>query len=115
MIAAMMALGKATHQIAADPLLETGVSQMFVTMNPACIRASPKAVDRIADEIVASVQNSTPATAGKPVRYPGEQTLQVRAENTELGLPVEAGDMGEDPGDVRPGRSKRLPPPVFCG
>jgi 3-dehydro-L-gulonate 2-dehydrogenase len=23
------------------------------------------------------------------VRYPGEQTLKVRAENTELGLPVE--------------------------
>jgi 3-dehydro-L-gulonate 2-dehydrogenase len=38
---------------------------------------------------VASVQNSKPATAGKRVRYPGEQTLKVRAENTELGLPVE--------------------------
>jgi 3-dehydro-L-gulonate 2-dehydrogenase len=88
MIAAMMSLGHATHQLAADPLLETGVSQMFLTMNPAAL-GSAKVVDKIADEIVASVQNSKPATAGKPVRYPGEQTLKVRAENTELGLPVE--------------------------
>jgi len=88
MMAAMMTVGNATHQLAADPLLETGVSQMFLTMNPAAL-GSAKVVDKIADEIVASVQNSKPATAGKPVRYPGEQTLKVRAENTELGLPVE--------------------------
>ncbi len=88
MMAAMMTVGNATHQLAADPLLESGVSQMFLTMNPAAL-GSAKVVDKIADEIVASVQNSTPATAGKPVRYPGEQTLRVRAENIELGLPVE--------------------------
>jgi 3-dehydro-L-gulonate 2-dehydrogenase len=88
MMAAMMTVGNATHQLAADPLLETGVSQMFLTMNPAAL-GSAKVVDKIADEIVASVQNSKPATAGKRVRYPGEQTLKVRAENMELGLPVE--------------------------
>jgi len=88
MMAAMMTVGNATHRLARDPLLETGVSQMFLTMNPAAL-GSAKAVDKIADDIVASVQNSKPATAGKRVRYPGEQTLKVRAENEKLGLPVE--------------------------
>ena len=49
----------------------------------------PLKLNKIADDIVDSIQNSTPATPGKRVRYPGEQTLRVRAENTELGLPVE--------------------------
>jgi 3-dehydro-L-gulonate 2-dehydrogenase len=88
MMAAMMTVGNATHQLAPDPLLESGVSQMFLTMNPAAL-GSAVVVDKIADDIVASIQNSTPATPGKRVRYPGEQTLYVRVENTELGLPVE--------------------------
>ena len=87
-IAAMMSLGKATHQLAPDPLLEVGISQMFITLNPQALGATGRA-DQIADEIVASIHNSRPATAGKRVRYPGEQTLRVRAENDLLGLPVE--------------------------
>ena len=43
MIAAMMALGQATHQIAHDPLLEAGISQMFVAMNPAAFGPQPQA------------------------------------------------------------------------
>ena len=35
MVAAMMAVGRATHQISTDPLLESGVSQMFLALNPA--------------------------------------------------------------------------------
>ena len=35
MVAAMMAMGRATHQISTDPLLESGVSQMFLALNPA--------------------------------------------------------------------------------
>ena len=88
MMAAIMTMGKATHHLAPDPLLETGVSQMFLTMNPAAL-GSAQAVDKLADDIVASVQNSKPASAGRRVRYPGEQTLKVRAENEKLGLPVE--------------------------
>jgi 3-dehydro-L-gulonate 2-dehydrogenase len=90
MMAAIMTVGNATHQLAPDPLLEAGVSQMFFTMNPAAL-GSAVVVDKIADDIVVSIQNSTPATPGKRVRYPGEQTLRVRAENAELGLPVEPG------------------------
>ena len=88
MMAAMMALGNATHDFTMDPLLEVGICQMFVTMNPAAFGPSPR-VEEIADEVVASVQAAKPAKEGSKVRYPGEQVLRVRAENDELGLPVE--------------------------
>jgi 3-dehydro-L-gulonate 2-dehydrogenase len=89
MIAAMMSLGRATHQTAPDPLLETSVSQMFVTMNPDAFGPAPRAA-QIADEIVVSLHNCQPAKPETKVRYPGEQTLHIRKENLRLGLPVEA-------------------------
>jgi 3-dehydro-L-gulonate 2-dehydrogenase len=88
MVAAMMSLGNATHQLVADPLLETGVSQMFLAMNPAALGDGAQAAE-IADAIVTSVRNTRPAEKGKAVRYPGEQTLRTRAENKKLGLPVD--------------------------
>jgi 3-dehydro-L-gulonate 2-dehydrogenase len=88
MIAAVMSLGQATHELAADPLLEAGISQIFLTMNPQALGSTPR-TEQIADDIVASLHNSKPATEGRRVRYPGEQTLRVRAENDKLGLPVE--------------------------
>ena len=88
MIAAVMALGQATHQLAPDPLLEVGISQIFVSMNPHALGTTAR-TEQIADEIVASLHNSKPATEGRRVRYPGERTLSVRAENEKLGLPVE--------------------------
>ena len=87
-IAAVMSLGRATHQLAADPLLEAGISQIFLTMNPQALGSTPR-TDQIADDIVASLHNSRPAMEGRRVRYPGEQTLRVRMENDKLGLPVE--------------------------
>ncbi len=35
-----------------------------------------------------AVRAAMPIEAGKPARYPGEQTLQVREENLRLGVPV---------------------------
>jgi 3-dehydro-L-gulonate 2-dehydrogenase len=88
MIAAMISLGKATHELSTDFLLEAGLSQMFLTINPISLGGEVR-IAQIAGEIVASVQNSRPAQAGKKVRYPGEQTLRIRGENMKLGLPVE--------------------------
>jgi 3-dehydro-L-gulonate 2-dehydrogenase len=88
MIAAMMTLGQATHQISSDPVLETAISQMFLALNPGAFGSSQEA-DRIADAVVASLHNCAPASEGKKVRYPGEETLRLREENTRLGLPVE--------------------------
>jgi 3-dehydro-L-gulonate 2-dehydrogenase len=88
LMAAMLALGKATHQLTNDPVRETGLSQVFIAIDPAALgdEAGP---DRIANEIVASVQNSRPADDNKPVRYPGENTLRLREENLRLGLPID--------------------------
>ena len=88
MMAAMMTLGNATYQISADPVLETGISQMFLALNPAAFGPAPE-VEKIADRVVASLHNCAPAKPGDKVRYPGEETLRIREENTRLGLPVE--------------------------
>jgi 3-dehydro-L-gulonate 2-dehydrogenase len=88
MMAAMMTLGRATHQISNDPLLETSISQMFLAIHPQAF-GSERQIARIADEIVASLHGCKSAKDGGRVRYPGEQTLRIRAENMELGLPVD--------------------------
>jgi 3-dehydro-L-gulonate 2-dehydrogenase len=88
MIAAMMTLGQATYQISSVAVEETAISQMFLALNPAAFGPAPEA-DKIADAVVASLHNCLPAKPGGKVRYPGEQTLQIREENTRLGLPVE--------------------------
>ncbi len=88
MIAAVMSLGQATHQLAPDPLLEVGISQIFITLNPQALGPTTR-TEQIADEIVASLHEARPAQEGRRVRYPGEQTLRLREENLKLGLPVE--------------------------
>jgi 3-dehydro-L-gulonate 2-dehydrogenase len=82
-MAAILSLGKATHQIVPDSLRETALSQVFVAMNPAAVGAEG---DALADGIVASLRLCAP---GKAARYPGERTLEIREENRRLGLPVE--------------------------
>jgi 3-dehydro-L-gulonate 2-dehydrogenase len=88
MIAALLSGGNATHQISRDPLLETGLSQAFVAIDLAAL-GDAEELDQIADGIVGSVQAARPAEAGGRVRYPGEETLRLRAENRRLGLPIE--------------------------
>jgi 3-dehydro-L-gulonate 2-dehydrogenase len=87
-IAAVMSLGQATHQLGPDPLLEVGISQIFITLNPQVLGPTTR-TEQIADEIIASIHNSRPEVEGRRVRYPGEQTLRVRAENEKQGLPIE--------------------------
>jgi 3-dehydro-L-gulonate 2-dehydrogenase len=87
MTAAMLSLGKATHQIAPDSLRETAVSQVFVAMNPQALGSSENG-EEIVDGIVESLYNCAPAEDGA-VRYPGERVLAIREGNRRLGLPVE--------------------------
>jgi 3-dehydro-L-gulonate 2-dehydrogenase len=82
-MAAMLSLGKATHQVAADSLRETALSQVFVAMSPAAVGADG---DAVADGIIESLHRCAP---GDAARYPGERTLEIRAENRRSGLPVE--------------------------
>ncbi|HWG18898.1 MAG TPA: 3-dehydro-L-gulonate 2-dehydrogenase [Terracidiphilus sp.] len=88
MMAAMLSLGNATHQIATDPLREAGLSQMFVAMQPAALGPAAEQ-ERAVDAIVESLHACPPAEERKQVRYPGEHTLRLREENRRLGLPIE--------------------------
>jgi 3-dehydro-L-gulonate 2-dehydrogenase len=76
MIAAILAGGLATHQIPKDPERETGISQFFLAIDPVGLGGDAVA---IADGIVASTDS----------RYPGRRTLELRAENLALGVPVD--------------------------
>jgi len=88
LVASMASLGNATHEIANDPLRETGLSQMFIAID---LRTAGDAArfEQIADEVVASLRRSRSSEEGKPVRYPGENTLRLREENRRLGLPID--------------------------
>ncbi len=88
MMAAMLSGGLATHQIPRDSTRESGISQMFLAMDPSSV-ATPDELDRVADSIVASLADATPIDPSRPVRYPGEETLRVREENMRVGVPVE--------------------------
>ena len=67
MAAAMMSLGKATHQIAPDSLRETAVSQMFLAINPGALGGGGD----VADAIVESLHECRSAEEGKTVRLSG--------------------------------------------
>jgi 3-dehydro-L-gulonate 2-dehydrogenase len=87
-IGAMLSGGTATHQFGPDPLKEAGQSQVFLVIDPANLSAASE-LDHIADGIIDSLRHATPIDPAKPIRYPGEQTLQVREENIRLGVPVD--------------------------
>jgi 3-dehydro-L-gulonate 2-dehydrogenase len=77
MMAAMLSGGAATHQIPTDPERESGVSQVFVAIGDAAVGSAGAIADSIIDSL------------GSDARYPGEQVLRIRAENMELGVPVD--------------------------
>jgi 3-dehydro-L-gulonate 2-dehydrogenase len=87
MLAAMLSCGNATHDIPREPTRESGVSQVFLAIDPSSLATRPE-LDRIGDAILESLREATPIDPAKPVRYPGEQTLHLRQENLRLGVPV---------------------------
>ena len=88
MLAAMLSGGHATYQIPREPTRESGLSQIFLAIDPGSI-GSAYELTRIADGIVGSLREATPVDPAKPVRYPGEETLRLREENLRLGVPVD--------------------------
>jgi len=89
MLAAMLSGGLATHEIPRDPARESGVSQVFLAIDPSSFAARAD-LARIADGILESLRLAIPVDPAHPVRYPGEHTLQLREENLRLGVPVDA-------------------------
>lgn len=90
LLAAMLAGGRATHQIEADPLAEVGLSQVFLAVSPEAVD-SVKEMRSVAEGCIAALHAATPVQTGVTPRYPGEGTLRVREESLRLGVAVEDG------------------------
>ena len=84
-LAATLAAGRATHQIPADPHLETGISQFFLAIAPSTLGP----IEDIATGAIDALHAATPIDPASPVRYPGEATLHTREQNLRLGVPVD--------------------------
>jgi 3-dehydro-L-gulonate 2-dehydrogenase len=94
MLAAMLSGGLAAHQIPQESTRESGLSQVFLAINPSAPSApstfaTRQELDRIAAGILDSLRAAVPVDPARPVRYPGEQTLRLRQENMKLGVPVD--------------------------
>ena len=89
LFAAMLSGGLAAHQIPRDSLRESGLSQVFLAIDPTHLAAVRTALDATADAVLANLHAATPSDPAKPIRYPGEQTLATREENLALGVPVD--------------------------
>jgi 3-dehydro-L-gulonate 2-dehydrogenase len=83
MIASMLSGGRATHEIPSDSERETGLSQLFIAIDPAVIGARAEVVDRIVADLHAAA-----SLGDSPVRYPGEQVLKIRRTSMEQGVVV---------------------------
>ena len=87
-LAAMLAGGRAAHQIDADPVKEVGQSQVFLAIAPQSL-ASMEELNAIAQGAIDALHAATPIDPGKPARYPGEGTLATREEHLRLGVAVD--------------------------
>ena len=85
MLASLLARGSATHQVTPEVLKETNLSQVFVAFD---LSAIDDFSDALANRIIESVKTAGP-TGKDAVRYPGERTLETRAENMLKGIPVD--------------------------
>jgi 3-dehydro-L-gulonate 2-dehydrogenase len=84
-VATVLADGRATHEISRDPLRETDLSQVFIAVDPEPLGGPQalSAVERIVHDL-----HATPGDGGPP-RFPGERTLDTRAQNMAEGIPVD--------------------------
>ena len=88
LLAAMLAGGQATHEIAPDPLAEIGLSQVFLAIRPEAVGTAAE-MERLASGCIAALHEAHPVQPGTTPRYPGEGTLRVRAESMQRGVAVE--------------------------
>ncbi|HEX8070228.1 MAG TPA: 3-dehydro-L-gulonate 2-dehydrogenase [Pyrinomonadaceae bacterium] len=87
LLAAILSGGQATHQIPPELERETGLSQVFIAIDPSGLDETGFGA-RLTDAVIEHLQESSSGT-GERVRYPGERTLATRQENLEQGVPVE--------------------------
>jgi 3-dehydro-L-gulonate 2-dehydrogenase len=87
MVGVMLSGGRATHEISRVPERETGLSQVFLALDPSLV-ADPDVADMTLERIVADLHASD--VPGARVRHPGERTLETRRRSLAEGVPVDA-------------------------
>jgi 3-dehydro-L-gulonate 2-dehydrogenase len=87
MLAALLSGGLATHQVKAEILQETGLSQTFLAFDLQSIDKD-KASAELTNQIIEFVREPD-ASSAEGVRYPGQRTLEIRKQNLAEGIPVE--------------------------
>lgn len=88
LLAAVLSGGRATHQIKAEVLEETHLSQTFLAFDLPSIDKDA-ATAALINQIIQFVQG--PGVEGSDdVRYPGQRTSEIRKQNLAEGIPVEA-------------------------
>ncbi len=94
-LAAVLSEGLATNEI--DEVKQgscTGCSQVFIVIDPRQL-GGEEFTDRVADGVADYVNSSTPAESGREVRYPGQSTVQTRADHRANGVVVDDGVWAE--------------------
>ena len=87
-LAAMLSGGRTTSQISTDPLLETGISQVFLAIDASAV-ATVEELRRTTENAIDFLHAATPVSAESSPRYPGEHTMKFRRENLAAGVPVD--------------------------
>lgn len=86
MLAALLSGGKAVHQIG-DAGSEYGLSQVFLCLDPGKLGFSGT-TDPVLDGIIHDYLSSGTFT-GVTIRYPGQNTREIREKNLSEGVPVD--------------------------
>lgn len=88
LIASTTSLGNSSCDVRNIPGDENSVSQTFIAIHSRAVNSS-QAEEEIADRLLSHLLNARPAPGYSAPRYPGQNVLQVRAENTANGIPVD--------------------------
>ncbi|MGN1177718.1 MAG: 3-dehydro-L-gulonate 2-dehydrogenase [Candidatus Ornithospirochaeta sp.] len=87
LIAAILAGGNTVTDIGRMTSDEYGLSQVLIAIDPERFNA-PGFTEEAINRVIEDVTSSVPATEGKAVRYPGQNSLATRRKNLEEGIPV---------------------------
>ena len=91
LLSAMLSGGKPGYAMnAAQDGSCTGCCQIFMIFDPEHFSGKAHA-EELANMMVDYLQAAEPAEGVSAIRYPGESVLRIRAENMELGIPVDEG------------------------
>ena len=85
-LASILSGGLSTHEISHREA-EYAVSQVFIAIYIDKLK-NTGSVERTINDIIRNLKESEPAESGTKIRYPGENIVAVREENTRKGIPV---------------------------